>query len=248
MPLSGAPRFSPKPGPQARARNPLRPRGGDGNSVRFFWTQIAVALSLALVLSFGFAGLDYHNLALFSSGASAWYPAATFEDSIPYLPTWIWVYLAYYPLCFAPLAIRRLRTDRETFWRVVGAYLFQFGAGFLMFWLIPSRMIRPGPAGGHWTALAVSLTFQADPGFNIFPSMHVCNLVYTAGLFRRYSGKVSSLFMGCAAALVSLSTLFVKQHCAVDVLAGAFLGTLAFFLFHSNSPVASPPGESQPGQ
>jgi len=212
----------------------MKKTAGRTNGVRFSWIQIAVAFSLALVLTLGFVGLDYRNLALFNSGARTWYPGAPFEDSIPYLPSWIWVYFAYYPLCFAPLAVRQILADREAFWRVVGAYLFQFGVGFLIFWLLPSRMIRPEPAGGHWTTLAVSLLFRTDPGFNIFPSMHVCNLVYTAGLFQRCLGRAWGLGMGCAAALVSLSTLFVKQHCAADVLAGASLGALAFFLLHRN--------------
>ncbi|MBI5242966.1 MAG: phosphatase PAP2 family protein [Elusimicrobia bacterium] len=210
----------------------------------FLHIQILVALSLAFVLFVGFFGLDYRNLALFNFGASMWVPAAPFEDSIPFLPAWIWVYIAYYPLCFSPLAVRELQIDRETFWRVVGAYLFQFGVGFAVFWLIPSRMIRPEPAGGYCTSLALTLTYRLDPGFNIFPSMHVCNLVYTAWFFRRFLGNAWGLAMGSAALLVSLSTLFVKQHYVADVMAGAVLGTLTFFLLHPRAALHQKAGQA----
>lgn len=204
-----------------RLRHPTTP---------FIWIQVLLALALAAGLTIAFFGLDHMNLERYRAGAWIWDPCLACEADIPYAPRWIWVYITYYPLCFSPLLLGEIRKERSLFWRMVGAYLMQFGTGFAFFLLLPSRMARPLVAGEGLTRTALEWVYRLDPGFNIFPSLHVSVLVFTAWLFGRFRGRAGGFAFGTAAALVSASAVLVKQHCLVDLVAGAALGTAAFSL------------------
>jgi membrane-associated phospholipid phosphatase len=207
------------------------------------WVQVVVALALAVGLTFAFFGLDLLNLSRQRAGAWIWDPCLACEARIPYAPTWIWVYIAYYPLCFSPVLLPEIRKERGAFWRTVGAYLLQFGLGFVFFWLVPSRMTRPLAAGEGLTRTAMEWTYLIDPGFNIFPSLHVSILVFTCWIFGRFQGKAGGLLLWTATALVTASTLLVKQHCLVDLVAAAVLGTATFFLCFPSRPAKPPPAQ-----
>jgi membrane-associated phospholipid phosphatase len=96
-----------------------------------------------------------------------WDPCLVCEARLPYAPAWIWVYLAYYPLCFAPLLLPEIRRE--------------------------------------------------------------------PGLFWRFAGKAGGRVLWTATALIAASTLLVKQHCLLDLVAGAAVGTAANF---ASSPSA----------
>jgi len=173
-----------------------------------FWTvQLSVAVALTLLLTAGFFGLDYRSLALDRSGVRMWSPSLRFEDRIPFRPGWIWVYIAYYPICFTPLLLREVRHEPSVFWRTVAAYLLQFGLCFLAFWLWPSKMLRPELAGEGLTRLAVETVFRLDPGYNIFPSLHVSLLVFTALLLRKFRGGLWQTALWAAAGLIAGAAL-----------------------------------------
>jgi len=209
--------------------------------LRFVWVQVAVALVLAGGLTVVFFGLDHLNLARHRAGVWMWDPCLVCEARLPYAPAWIWVYLAYYPLCFAPLLLPEIRREPGFFWRIVGAYLMQFALCFAFFLLFPTRMTRP-PAGGEGLArTAIEWTYLLDPGFNIFPSLHVSVLVFTSWLFGRFCGKAAGRAFWTATALIAASTLLVKQHCLLDLVAGAAVGTAANF---ASSPSAG--GSAKP--
>jgi membrane-associated phospholipid phosphatase len=198
-------------------------------AIPFVWVQIAVALALAGGLAVVFFGLDHLNLARHRAGVWMWDPCLACEARLPYAPAWIWVYLAYYPLCFAPLLLPEIRREPACFWRTVGAYLMQFGLCFAVYLILPARMTRP-PAGGEGlTRMAMEWTYRLDPGFNIFPSLHVSILAFTAWLFGRFHGAVGGRALWAATILITASTLLVKQHCLVDLVAGAVVGTITHF-------------------
>jgi membrane-associated phospholipid phosphatase len=203
----------------------------------FFRTQIIVALALAGLFSSGFVWLDYRSLSLSQAGAPIWNPVLPVDALIPFFPSWVWLYIAYYPACFSPLALRQARNDRGVFWQMVAAYLFQFSACFLVFWFLPSGMVRPLAAGGPWTKALLVFVYRADPGYNIFPSLHVSLLVYTASLVGRYVRALAGALFWVLAVLIILSTVFVKQHCIIDLIAGAGLGLAAYLLFHTNGKI-----------
>lgn len=57
------------------------------------------------------------------------------------------------------------------------------------------------------------------PAYNCFPSLHVSSAFIGAQMVDRYDPKLSKIFYFFAV-MITLSTLFVRQHYLVDVLAG----------------------------
>ena len=77
--------------------------------------KIAAAVGMTVLFTTGFFGLD--NLIC----------ARTFHDvscaldrRIPLRPCWIWAYLLYYPLCFAPLLFPGFLADDAAYIRAAG--------------------------------------------------------------------------------------------------------------------------------
>jgi membrane-associated phospholipid phosphatase len=141
---------------------------------------------------------------------------------VPYVPELMPVYLLYLPL-FAWSGIRN-RTDEDAA-RFFYATYFQLAVCATFFVLAPVRMpegvaaVSSGWAAGFWRWF--------DGPNNCFPSLHAANGL----LFAWFNWNRPARALHVIASLsVVVSTVFVKQHYVVDVVAGSgiFLLTLLF--------------------
>ncbi len=190
------------------------------------YERIIIPVGLFILLGGIFYYLDYYNYYLYNSGYK-FYNLETFIDRlIPLVPEFYWIYILYYPLCFAPIAILK---DMGTFRRVALAFALQFGICFVIFILIPVRMVQGVITESTLSARALKAFYDFDPGFNVFPSLHVANLVMIVFIFYEHSRFWAGVLLFLTI-LISLSTMFVKQHYFVDVLAGAFLGWFVYYV------------------
>jgi|YelNatPaOPRAMG01_1025707.scaffolds.fasta_scaffold09919_7 membrane-associated phospholipid phosphatase len=196
--------------------------------------KLFIALFLVTFLSTGFYYVDWHNHLLWKEGMK-FYNLTTFIDrSIPFTPGWVWIYLLYYPFCFTPLF---LLNNIDTFRRVAAAYLLEFIIAFIVFLSFPVRMIRPEIVPVTLSEKIVEVIYRVDPGFNVFPSLHVANSFLVALIFYRYNRTVGIIFIFIAV-LISISTLFVKQHYFFDVVTGLLDVAVVYpFVFYGHRPV-----------
>ncbi len=83
----------------------------------------------------------------------------------------------------------------------------------------------------------LTIVYHTDPGFNVFPSMHVANSLFVALIFYRYNKKVGQVFWGIAL-LISGSIFFVKQHYLIDFVGGTIEAIAVYLIvFKGHSPV-----------
>jgi membrane-associated phospholipid phosphatase len=154
--------------------------------------------------------------------------ALPFDDGIPFLPAFQPAYLLCYIIPLGLFAIS-LRPEflRRSFATFIGANLF----AFCFFVLLPVQ----GPPrdfaidGNSAFSFLISVVHAVDTRYNAFPSLHVAN-PWMVALFswrERGPGARSFLFIFIAS-LISISTLFVKQHYALDVLGGMALAIVSF--------------------
>ena len=191
------------------------------------YEKIIIPVFLVVSLSSGFYYLDWHNNLLFNEGVK-FFELNTFMDrAIPFSPAWVWVYVLYYPFCFMPLFLLK---NIDTFRRVAGAFLAEFVLAFIVFLALPVKMLRPDVVPNSLSTTVVAAIYRFDPGFNVFPSMHVANSLLVALIFYKYDRRLGVPFMAIAV-LISLSTMFVKQHYALDVFTGALDSLIVFPLF-----------------
>lgn len=181
--------------------------------------KAVASFGMLVLFTTGFFGLD--NLLC---GRRFHDVSCALDRRVPLRPEWIWVYLAYYPLCFAPLLFPRLLADDGLYLRAAAGFCVQFLAAWAIFYLYPTRMARDTVAGDSPSVRAVRGLYAVDRGYNIFPSLHVANTVYVACLAAHLLPASLSLFFFAAAALVSASTVLIKQHYLADIPSGALLG------------------------
>lgn len=190
--------------------------------------QAFIVLGMGVCLSTAFYLTDFYMLERLERGLNAWVPSTRLDGAIPFMPEWIWVYLLYFPFCFVPLIFRELWIS-DAFYRAAKGFLLQFGVALSFFWLVPSRMLRPAPDPSTWSGAAVAAFYRLDPGFNVFPSLHVANAAFIACLLWRMKGPLVGSAAWSLALLIAVSTVFVKQHYLADLAAGLALGCATYY-------------------
>ena len=168
------------------------------------------------------------------SGRPLHAPELPVDGALPLLPAWALVYGAlYFVLILLPVFIVRENVHVR---RMFLAYLTVWLTAYVCFLLYPTAAPRaPKIVGGGFMAWGLRLLYSADPPYNCFPSLHVAHSVVSALMCHRVHRRVGLVAIACAS-LVALSTLFTKQHYVLDVIAGAFLGWLAYAILFRDVP------------
>ena len=156
-------------------------------------------------------------------------PEVALDRVIPLQPAWALIYGSLYLFLIAlPVFVVR---QKEQIRRTVLAYLTVWITAFVCFLLYPTRAPRPaeviGEGFGVW---GLRLLYGMDPPYNCFPSIHVAHSFVSALTCYRVHRRVG-IGAGLCAALIGVSTLFTKQHFALDVVAGIFLAWVAYAVF-----------------
>lgn len=166
-------------------------------------------------------------------------PALPLDQLLPLAPTWAIIYGALYAfLIVVPVLVLQ---QEELIRRTVRAYLTVWIVAYLCFLLYPTVASRPDSVPGDgFGAWGLRLLYDADPPYNCFPSIHVAHSFVSALACHRVHRRLG-LFAVLFASLVTLSTLFTKQHYVVDLIGGILLAAAAYALFLRGYPRSAIP-------
>jgi membrane-associated phospholipid phosphatase len=190
------------------------------------YEKAIIAIFLAFSLTGIFYYLDYYNYSLYKSGYKFYVLENFIDRAIPLVPEFYWIYILYYPLCFTPIFILK---DIDIYRKVALSFFLEFLIAFLIFLIIPVRMIQPEITGTSISEIALKKLYNFDPGFNVFPSLHVANMVLITFIFYDFSKFWGRVFLGLTI-LISVSILFVKQHYFWDIPSGVLLGWVVYYI------------------
>ena len=104
-----------------------------------------------------------------------WAPQLALDDHVPFVSEWTWVYLSYFPFCISLAILLRFTLRKLVIY--ASAFVAQYLVGGLFFLTMPSRIVPPMLVGTSLADRILSGLHELDGGFNIFPSMHVANVV-----------------------------------------------------------------------
>ena len=144
------------------------------------------------------------------------------DDRIPFLEGFIVPYMLWFPMLLA-LGLYLARYDHEGFKRYmtyVGVAFFTVIALYLLF---PNRQdlrVTQFPRDNLFTRL-VALVYSQDTNTNVCPSLHVVGsmaVCFAAWNCRRLRKPWMQGAIWAFAFLVAVSTVFVKQHSALDLI------------------------------
>jgi len=141
------------------------------------------------------------------------------DRAIPLWPPAVWVYEACYVLPLVPVLLAR-DWHRINVWLL--ACLLANLSAFVVYMALPVAFPRP-VLGDSWAERVIAFEYAIDfePGANNLPSMHV-TLSWLAAFACARQGRSPLLvaLLATLAALISVSTVLVKQHLVWDVVAG----------------------------
>ena len=161
-------------------------------------------------------------------------PEVALDSAVSLQPSWMLVYGSLYVfVVILPLLVVR---DRALARRAMQAYLMVMLAAYAGFLVYPTAAPRPDRVvGDGFSAWTLRIMYSIDPPHGCFPSLHVAySFVSAFTCYRVHRGV--GLAAGLWAALIGISTLYTKQHYAVDVAAGALLAWAAYLLFLRRHP------------
>jgi membrane-associated phospholipid phosphatase len=115
--------------------------------------------------------------------------------------------------------------------RMMRACLLAYAMAAAFFVVMPVRDADPPLQGASWAERLLDWNRAADVTKNAFPSMHVGLAVLLALIGFRRSPAWGWGLLACAA-VISVSTLLVKQHFVADIPAGALVAFAAYRIIY----------------
>lgn len=149
---------------------------------------------------------------------------------IPFSPFWILIYILSY-VQWMTNYILICRESRELCFSFLGSEMLGKTVSAVFFLALPTTIVRPEVVGGGIWNFLVRFIYAADTPVNLFPSLHCyCSWISSRKLFS--CKRVSPWYKWASVVfsfLVFASTVLVKQHFFVDILAGVALAELVLF-------------------
>ena len=159
------------------------------------------------------------------------------DQYIPFIPVFILPYLFWF-LYIAGPGLYFLFCEKEVFCRLMYFGMIGMTVFLVVSWVYPNGLaIRPDSfADDNVFTQLTRFVYSVDTATNVLPSIHVFNSVgiYLAvkdseRLSQKKGIRYASLIM---TTLIILSTMFVKQHSVVDVVAGLTLSYVSYELVY----------------
>ncbi len=165
------------------------------------------------------------------------------DDRIPFCEGFFVFYVFWYAFIVG-MHLYTARHDLDTFRRYSKFLIISMFISTAIFLLFPScQQLRPEvfPRDNLLTGL-VGLLYSVDTNTNVFPSEHVIGAVAVlaaAGHCKRLRSPGKIALIAALAVLISLSTVFLKQHSVLDGLAALPICALAYWLSYHDKKCAA---------
>lgn len=161
------------------------------------------------------------------------------DDRIPFNEYFAVFYCLWYVLLAGSL-LYFLLYDADSFRRLQAYLIITQIAGLAAYILYPSvQLLRPDPMPrDNLFCHIMSAIYAVDTPTGVCPSLHVAFSLGIASAWLRYkpTPRAWKTAVVCAAALISLSTVFVKQHSVLDIAAALPVCLAAECLVYGAAP------------
>jgi membrane-associated phospholipid phosphatase len=180
--------------------------------------------AIALACLYAVFVVTYVPVNVFSVGRPAYTLFLPGEARLPFLPVFEYLYLLTF---FLPALVIVTVWDYERFLRLARAFVVVLVVGYTTYLAFPVYLARPQLVVDSLHTWLLSLQYLDKP-YNHLPSMHVA--LSWLSVFASQGSRASRVGLAIVAIGISVSTVFVKQHYIVDVLAGFALAWFAWRL------------------
>jgi membrane-associated phospholipid phosphatase len=189
----------------------------------FFSKKQKLWVGLLGILAFIVFYMTPNHIAFFTP---LYLPMFEFEKSLPFIDWTIWFYISDYIYIAAAFI---LLSNKQNMNKIYYSQIFLLFISMIIFFAIPTAYPRPEVEYYGFTGLVIKMLHSADSPGNACPSIHVA-MTFLGGFgFLKEKRWLFPWFM-LWAVLISVSTLTVKQHYAIDVIAGFSVAIVFYYL------------------
>lgn len=219
-----------------------------------FWNLLKSIPWYGWVSTFGILLLQraFYRLAPIIANASgsinwAFIPKVSLDDYIPIIPFFVIIYMLAFAFWFIlPLVIAK-RTKKENVIDFNIGMAVMLLIGFVIFVAMPTYMDRAaeglmdiGSRGDIFSKM-LQWMYDVDNGniaYDLLPSYHCMLTIYCFfGICRQKEiSRSLKIFSLISVILISLSTIFIKQHYVLDAFNGLALATVVYLLILAIEP------------
>ena len=202
-------------------------------------------LPLWLMLIWNVGG--YELFKLFTFGREPYDMTLPIDEAIPVLAPTVLIYFASFVFWFFGYIVAS-RIDKPSLCRFFAADVTAKLVTFILFVAFPSVRVRPEVVGEGFFPWLLRLLYVIDTPFGLFPSIHCLNSwLCFLGVRSQKSVPLWYKIFACVFALaIFASTLTTAQHVFVDVISGAALGEIFWFV-SGHTPLSSLAGKTLEG-
>ena len=167
---------------------------------------------------------------------SYWVSYMPLDDVIPFCEYFIIPYVLWYPFLFA-VGLYMLLRDHEGFKKFMTSIALSFFSVSLFFLIFPNGQdLRPASfERSNICTWIIGIIYTVDDNLNVLPSMHVLGALAAAEAVCMCKGLRSRKIRAAAivlAVIISVSTTFVKQHSALDVITAIPVAAVIFLIVY----------------
>lgn len=183
--------------------------------------------------------------------AEKFFPAAHYfsmhcrlDDLIPFCEWFVIPYVIWFPFVGSMVFYTLLR-DAAAFRRLMRFIILTYSAALLVFFLFPTcQYLRPALLfRGNPLVRLVASIYANDTNTNVCPSIHVIGSL-AVWFAARDTGKLPAILRKGAipimAVLISISTVFLKQHSVLDIIAALLVCAAAYPVVYRSVPARHP--------
>ncbi len=158
------------------------------------------------------------------------------DDKIPFVLVFILPYVFWYLMLFI-MPYKMYQKDKTNFYKYIITTILIVVIANIIFICYPTIVNRPELSGNNILILLTKFIYSIDtPALNCFPSLH-CGFSMLFILHICTSRKQSNsfkIFTLISSILVMASTLLIKQHVFIDLVAGDILATIIYLIIRKD--------------
>lgn len=156
------------------------------------------------------------------------------DSLIPFCEIFVFPYvLWYFYLIF--IHVYTFFYDVDAFKKLMKYIVFTYTAALLIFFMFPTcQLLRPAVfERQNLLTDFMGWFYTFDTNTNVCPSLHVVGsfaVMHTAWNTKGLNSKKHKIIFGITTFFISISTVFLKQHSVIDIVAGFALSAVAYYI------------------
>ena len=164
-----------------------------------------------------------------------WVSYMPLDDKIPFVKEMVFPYIAWYVYMYA-IGMYLLLKDPDGFRRYMITIAIGYSCTVAFCFIFPNgQNLRPEITGDDFASRIIANIYSRDTNTNVLPSMHVLgtlDVVFAVFYCRRIKNPLVHTGTVILAVLICASTVMIKQHSILDVIAALIFGGVIYVIVY----------------